>query len=310
MKRNSVYFMLILFIISLVGCSGANETNQTETKDNKEVVIKHALGETKIKGTPKRIVAMEFSYVDALAKLNMQPVGITDDNDKNLIIKPIRDKIGNYTSLGSRYEPNIELILSVKPDLIIADTERFKGIYKDLSKIAPTILIDSWKSDYKSSLEAFNIIAKAVGKEKQGSELLKEHEQKMNELAKNAPKNDAKKILPAVVNNEAMFGHSASSFAGSLLQQYGMKNAIPNGEAFQKMNLEQLVKLDPDALFLMKGTDHTILEKWQDNPLWKNLKAVKNKQVFDVDRSTWSLSRGLIGSEEVLKEAQDLLNQQ
>jgi hypothetical protein len=32
--------------------------------------------------------------------LDVKPVGIADDNKKNRIIKPLRDKIGNYTSTG------------------------------------------------------------------------------------------------------------------------------------------------------------------------------------------------------------------
>ena len=58
---------------------------------------------------------------------------------KERIIKPLRDKIGNYTSVGARKQPNLEEISKLKPDLIIADSNRHKGIYKDLNKIAPTI---------------------------------------------------------------------------------------------------------------------------------------------------------------------------
>ena len=58
---------------------------------------------------------------------------------KNRIIKPLRDKIGKYTSVGTRKQPNLEEISKLKPDLIIADNNRHKGIYKDLNKIAPTI---------------------------------------------------------------------------------------------------------------------------------------------------------------------------
>lgn len=308
--KKRLHTLLMVFILSIVfitACS-AKDIGQTNSDQQNVTVIKHKLGETKIVGTPQRIVALEFSYVDALVKLGLKPVGIADDNDRNLIIKPIRDKIGQYTSVGSRYEPNLEIISSLKPDLILADTERFKGIYQDLSAIAPTLLIDSYKADYKSNLESFHMIAKAVGKEQEGAKIRQDHEQRMNQIAKTLPKNDQRIVLPAVANNEGLFGHSATSFAGSLLQQYGLKNALPMGEAYQKLSLEQLVKLDPDVLFIMKGTEHTVIEEWEKNPLWKNLKAVKHNQVFYVDRSMWSLSRGLIASEEVLKEAKQLLS--
>ena len=45
---------------------------------------------------------------------------------KNRIIKPLRDKIGKYTSVGTRKQPNLEEISKLKPDLIIADNNRHK----------------------------------------------------------------------------------------------------------------------------------------------------------------------------------------
>lgn len=47
----------------------------------------------------------------------------------------------DYTSVGTREQPNLEVISSLQPDLIIADAERHKGIYKDLQQIAPTIVL-------------------------------------------------------------------------------------------------------------------------------------------------------------------------
>ena len=48
----------------------------------------------KYPNTPKRVVVLEYSFVDALVALDVKPVGIADDN-KNRIIKPLRDKIEN-----------------------------------------------------------------------------------------------------------------------------------------------------------------------------------------------------------------------
>ncbi len=75
-----------------------------------------------------------------LAALILNPVGIADDGKKKRIIKPVREKIGDYTSVGIRKQPNLEEISKLKPDLIIADSSRHKGINKEFNKeIAPTL---------------------------------------------------------------------------------------------------------------------------------------------------------------------------
>ena len=55
------------------------------------------------------VVALEYSFVEALAKLELNVTGIADDKDKNNLEILL---VGNYTSVGSRLEPDTELIKS------------------------------------------------------------------------------------------------------------------------------------------------------------------------------------------------------
>ena len=63
------------------------------------------------------VVALEYSFVEALAKLELNVTGIADDKDKNNLEHSIKHLVGNYTSVGSRLEPDAELIK--KADLVL-----------------------------------------------------------------------------------------------------------------------------------------------------------------------------------------------
>lgn len=117
--------LILITACGKVSNNGSKSSNHTSSSKD-TIEIKHDLGTTKVSKGAKRIVALEFSFVDALAALNVKPVGIADDNKKNRMIKPLRDKIGNYTSVGTRKQPNLEEISKLKPDLIIADSNRHK----------------------------------------------------------------------------------------------------------------------------------------------------------------------------------------
>ena len=56
--------------------------------------IEHELGTTEVPDNPKRIVVLEFSFVDGLASVNVAPVGIADDNKPERIISAYTDIIG------------------------------------------------------------------------------------------------------------------------------------------------------------------------------------------------------------------------
>lgn len=270
--------------------------------------MKHELGEAKLKGTPKRVVALEFSFVDALANFGVSPVGVADDGDASNIIDPIKQKIEKYTSLGSRYEVNFELIASIKPDLIIADLSRHKEVYSKLEQIAPTIVLKSLGSDYNENIASFNVIAEALGAKETADKKLKEHKATLENLKKQMPAGEKRTVLPAVITNTGFFAHTSKAYAGAVLEQLGYKDAIQSTEAYPKITLEQLVQANPDILFLMVNPgEKTVLDDWKKNPLWSDISAVKNGQIYEVDRKMWSLSRGLISAETIAANALQLL---
>ncbi|WP_430789666.1 ABC transporter substrate-binding protein [Virgibacillus flavescens] len=313
LKKLSFMMLLLISIIGLVGCGtvGGDEGKKKETKSETggdTITVEHEMGKTEVPANPKKIVALEFSYVDALAALDISPVGIADDDDESRIIEPIRKKIDDYTSVGTRKQPSMEIISSLKPDLIIADLQRHKDVYEELSDIAPTIMLNSLAADYEQILAGFEKIAYAVGEEEKGQKVLEAHKERMKEIKAQVPEDEDRTVLPAVVTADGFFAHNVDSYTGTLLESIGLKNAIQDGsDRYNKINLEQVVKFNPDVFFFMQSGDQTIVDEWKENPLWQDISAVKNDQVFTVDQNTWSRFRGLISSEAILEEAVEKL---
>lgn len=320
--KHSFKFMsvliLALIVVLLTACGSGNDKDTGESKrDNAnkvDVMIKHDGGTTKLDKHPERVVALEFSYVDALAALDIKPVGIADDGKKDRILKPIREKIGDYKSVGLRKQPNLEEISNQKPDLIIADTNRHKGIQKNLEKIAPTILLPSFDSDYKDNLDAFKTIAKAVGEEDKGKERLKEHQDLMSEYSKEITMDKSEPVLATVIAKSGLLSHPENTYVGELLKELGFKNALNKTETdnlakylkgpYLQLNSEVLSDINPGRMFIMvdEGKEDPNLKKQEQDPVWKNLDAVKNNKVSIFDRNTWARARGIISSEEIAKQ--------
>ncbi|MDU9418145.1 Fe(3+) dicitrate ABC transporter substrate-binding protein [Staphylococcus lloydii] len=320
--KHKVKFISVMFLalsLLLVAACGTVSNNDSKKSDNKSdakdtVSIKNDGGTTKVKKNPKKVVALEFSFVDALAALGVKPVGVADDGDKNRLLEPIRNKIGDYKSVGARKQPNLEEISNQKPDLIIADSNRHKGIKKDLEKIAPTIMLPSFYSDYKDNIEAFKTIAKAVGKEDKGKERLDKHEKLMDKYSKEITLDKKEAVLPAVASKSGLLAHPENTYVGQLLKELGFKNALNKTKTdslskylkgpYLQLNSEVLSDINPGRMFIMtaKGKDDPDLKKQESDKVWKDLDAVKNNRVEVVDRNTWARARGIISSEEIAKE--------
>ena len=295
---------LIVALLLVAACGNTDNSSKKESSTKDTISVKDENGTVKVPKDAKRIVVLEYSFADALAALD---------------VKPVREKIGDYTSVGTRKQPNLEEISKLKPDLIIADSSRHKGINKELNKIAPTLSLKSFDGDYKQNINSFKTIAKALNKEKEGEKRLAEHDKLINKYKDEIKFDRNQKVLPAVVAKAGLLAHPNYSYVGQFLNELGFKNALSDDVTkglskylkgpYLQLDTEHLADLNPERMIIM--TDHAKkdsaeFKKLQEDATWKKLNAVKNNRVDIVDRDVWARSRGLISSEEMAKELVEL----
>lgn len=273
------------------------------------VTVKDAKGEFTLDKTPSRVVALEYSFVDALAQVSVSPVGVADDNKIDRILPQVREKIAAWQSVGTRSQPSLEVIASLKPDLIIADPSRHTAVFEELKKIAPTVMFDSRHESYQENLETAQKIGDLVGKSAEMKAKINEHNDYIANIAKNL----------GVQGKKASFGTSRedkfniqndNGYVGSFLTTLGFApTKLNSDQAFVEINLEQLVMEKPEYLFIAHYRDESIARKWEAEPLWKAIPAVKANHVYSVDSDMWARGRGLEASKIMAKQIEDFVKQ-
>lgn len=273
------------------------------------VTVKDAKGEFTLDKTPSRVVALEYSFVDALAQVGVSPVGVADDNKVDRILPQVREKITAWQSVGTRSQPSLEVIASLKPDLIIADPSRHTAVFEELKKIAPTVMFDSRHESYQENLETAQKIGDLVGKSAEMKAKINEHNDYIANIAKNL----------GVQGKKASFGTSRedkfniqndNGYVGSFLTTLGFApTKLNSDQAFVEINLEQLVMEKPEYLFIAHYRDESIARKWEAEPLWKAIPAVKANHVYSVDADMWARGRGLEASKIMAKQIEGFVKQ-
>ncbi|MBY8297779.1 ABC transporter substrate-binding protein [Vibrio fluvialis] len=263
------------------------------------VTVTDSHGEFTLNQVPQRIVALEFSFVDALAAVDVSPVGIADDNDPSRLLPAVSAKLGQWQSVGTRSQPSLEVIASLKPDLIIADVDRHSAVYRDLSKIAPTLLLPSRRETYEDNLKSAEIIGKVIGKEAEMQQRLARHHQLMDHYAAQLSGLNNQTVQFGVARENDFYAHSAESYAGGVIHALGLAapTGLKNENASRQISLEQLLALNPNYLVVGDYTEKSIVSRWQKQPLWNVLSAVRAKQVLHVDGNMWARCRGILAAE-------------
>lgn len=171
-------------------------------------------------------------------------------------------------------------------------------IYSLTSKIAPTVLFNyehsgQWK-------EVFTKFSTALSKQKNAQEAMDRYYNRLAEFKQKI--GDSSKIKVSVVrvytNNINL--SLRDSFCGTVLEDAGLSRPesqnftasqaqkLFNNSIYMSVGYELMEKADGDVIFVWTGentpqateTTQKKIELLKTNPLWQNLKAVKNNKVY------------------------------
>lgn len=292
---------LAVFSLALGACSPATPAKPTETPAPRTHVIKHSLGETTITGTPKRVIALEWTYVEDLLAVGVQPVGVADIEGYNTWVKIPVALSKDAVDVGLRGEPNLETIASLKPDLIIGVAYSMGQSYDKLNAIAPTLVFDPYPTDekisqYEEMRTTFMTIAEVTGRTEQGQAALKHMEDqftaKRAEVEKAGLK-DQKFILSQIFSWENAITarlFTENGMATQIVEQLGLQNGWDGGfqqYGFSEVSIEKLKDLGDVHFFYVVGTDDKVLELEQVSAVWKSLPFVKANHAYPLGGDTW-----------------------
>jgi iron complex transport system substrate-binding protein len=300
----------VVAALVLAGCGGGSEEEQAAggSSDGFPRTVEHAMGKIEIKTKPKRVVALDTSFVDATLVMDTPVVGYTDYRTINGKLPDYlgddRTKYGSEAeSVGTLAEPNLEKIAALKPDLIVSAKVRHEKLYEQLSKIAPTIMSETTGPTWKDNIR---LEAKALGEEALADKEMAAYEAAAKTVgtAINAKANNPKISVVRFVDGPTRL-YQNSSFSGIVLKDAGLARPKPQDvNAFAaEISAERIKDADGDAIFVTtynddKGLSKKTAEQFKANPLWKPLQP----KVHEVDDITWMTAVGLQGAWVILTD--------
>ncbi|WP_157250915.1 ABC transporter substrate-binding protein [Nonomuraea typhae] len=295
--------------MGLAACGGG--TTATPAAEAKPFrVIKHAMGETRIPVQPKRVVALDQSFVDAVLTLQTPVVGYTT-------YRSIDDKLPEYlgavagqygkeaTAVGTLEQPSLEKIMALKPDLIVSAKVRHKDLYDKLAKIAPTVFTETTGAIWKENLR---LMGQSLGKEALADETLKKFEERAGKIGAAVKEKEGKMPTISVVRfagEPEVRSYNENSYSGIVLKDVGFTRPESQpkdpSQIMVPISQERIAELEADHIFVSTYADPSAEEpkkKFLANPLWNKLKGAKH----DVADLIWMSAVGVQGAHAMLDD--------
>lgn len=311
----SALLLALAVIVSGCGQSGSknNEGNSSATegtnasKTENTRVITHAMGETKIEGNPTRIVVLSNEGTEALLALGIKPVGAVKSWTGDPWYDHIKADMEGVTVVGEESQPNIELIASLKPDLIIGNKLRQEKVYDQLKAIAPTVFSETLRGAWQSN---FMLYADAIGKKADGEKIIAEYDNRAADFKSKAGDKLNQKVSVVRFMAGKTRIYLEDTFTGIAFSKLGITR--PDNQKYKDTFVEEITKerlpeVDADMLFYFtyetgdgKGTK--MEEEMLKDPLWQSLQVVKNNKAIRVSDAIWNTAGGVIAANLMLDE--------
>ncbi|ASI71222.1 MULTISPECIES: ABC transporter substrate-binding protein [Bacillus] len=309
-KSFTVFVFLLAFSMLLSACGKSNNKEESTKEDNKKevVTVEHAMGKTEVPANPKRVVILTNEGTEALLELGVKPVGAVKSWTGDPWYPHIKDKMKDVKVVGDEGQVNVETIASLKPDLIIGNKMRHEKVYEQLKAIAPTVFSETLRGEWKDN---FKFYAEALNKEKEGQKVVADYESRIKDLkGKLGDKVNQEISMVRFMPGDVRIYHG-DTFSGVILKELGFKRpGDQNKDDFAERNVskERISAMDGDVLFYFtfdKGNEKkgSELEKeYINDPLFKNLNAVKNGKAYKVDDVIWNTAGGVMAANLLLDD--------
>ncbi|MCE5171604.1 ABC transporter substrate-binding protein [Paenibacillus profundus] len=250
-------------------------------------MIQHVKGELVLKKRPDRIASVDIMATDYLLVLDESPIvseGFGTKDKSPIFAKYAAGK--KVTDLGGK--TNLETLLEMEPDLIVISSTGKADRFEEFNKMADTVVID-YSLDAPSRLMKF---AELVGKEEKAKEVIAEFNKLKQDATAAAAKHQGETALFLVSNGKDFTVIHPKNFP-IFYEDIGLtpvKGLPEDGKIGGRIGIEALSEFGADHIFIAENRRQMnpddpqgMINIWTDNPVWKNLKAVKNNQVYSVD---------------------------
>lgn len=292
----------------------ATEAPVEESAAETIIIVDSQGREVEVPANPQRIVALSEQDMDAAVALGMPLVGVV--NGRGSANPPIylQGKLGDVISVGSFSEPSLEMILELKPDLILIGGvfPGIAGLIEPLSEIAPTVVTYTLEEHWDS---AFLKSAAAMNREAEAQAWLNDvYNAEVEKVQADLGDLSASTIGIVRFNPDGPVIMALESFSSLVVRDLGLTR--PETQQFEgyahsdPINLEQLSMIDADYLFVasLNPDGKAVLDAALEDPLYQTLSAVSSGKTYVVDGAIWTSRGGPLAALEVLSDVQESLS--
>jgi len=275
MKTLRIRAVFVLAVLMLLGLIASAQQYPVTVVDDRG-------REVTIESQPNRIVVAGIPlYTEILIGLGatdrLIAVAASPDNPP---------EVADLETVGPMLSPNVEVILSLEPDLVLGPGD-WGGERSKLEELGVTVLTVGRSDGYIPTIPdifaSIRTVGTAVGAKEKAEILIGQIAEEIIIIESTALAESHVKaafLYPGAPDTPP-YAAGSGAIENELILRAGGKNVFSDVKGFPQVSFEEILSRDPEVIF----TAPSQIEKITQDPLLKGVSAVKNKRVYGIKAS-------------------------
>ncbi len=252
--------------------------NAASTATKYPLIISSGGYSTTIAKKPTRIISLSPSATESLFEIGAGKQVLAVDSLSNF------PKSAPITEL-SAFEPNVEAIAALKPDLVVLSVDAMKSLVvkEALEKLKIPVLMEQAPENLAQAYKEIEVLGAVTDHTSEAKKLTF----KMAALIKSII-NRTKKTVKITFFHEldnTLYSVTSDTFIGKVYKDFGLINiadkaAGADSYGYPQLSAEYLLKTDPDVIFLADAEYGESAATVKARAGWSGITAVTKKNVF------------------------------
>ncbi len=252
----------------------------TTTAATEGITITDDIGRmVKFTSSPQRIISLSPSNTEVVYALGLQDrlIGVTtyDNYPPEAKDKP---QVSGYS------EVDVEKIVALQPDLILADDIHKAEVVPALEKLGMKVVVLR-PGTIQQVFDNLNLLGKITGTGDKAASLVATLQQRVKAVTDKIAAGTTKPRVLYVTWYDPIWTAGDDTMIGDLLAKAGATNIASDVSGYATITLEEAIQRNPQIIIVMSsmGVDNESLKYVNSEPRFAATDAVKNKQTFEID---------------------------
>ncbi|MGA9756593.1 MAG: ABC transporter substrate-binding protein [Desulfobaccales bacterium] len=263
---------LALFVCFMTVGLGAQNLNAAPITDDRGTAVTLA-------APPQRIISLYGGLTEILSA-----IGVSD----RLVARTQGDEtVQGIPTVGTHLQPNVEMILALKPDLVVQGgvakgipaLKRLEVAHVPVAMFAP--------NDFPALFNTITRLGALTGRAEAAAALNRSLAARLEDVARRVAGRPKSRIF-FEVRELNLLAAGRGSMVNDIITRAGGENLVTSPQRMTLYSLEALIQANPEVYIIQKGPMNRSPDNIYTRPYFQELQAVKGHRVLVVDESLYS----------------------